>query len=196
MPADRRIQPDPWAYPVHRSAGQRNHVVRGDTVFDPIYWRTWEETLTVDYSTWLASLPQVLLPSKGSFLLILVASLLVLCFLLNVCQNLTVLGWEKIQGLVIIVIIAAWAVGALWLSTRIGVEPQYETFVEKTERTFGVSRLKCETLAGCPSDKLPEDRTPATWVQGDRYVKGWILVDNNKVSLAGSHGILLTSKES
>lgn len=132
-------------------------------------------------------LAQVLLPSKGSFLLILVASLLVLCFLLNVCQNLTVLGWEKIQGLVIIVIIAAWAVGALWLSTRIGVEPQYETFVEKTERTFGVSRLKCETLAGCPSDKLPEDRTPATWVQGDRYVKGWILVDNNKVSLAGSH---------
>lgn len=170
--------------------------MRGDTVFNPIYWRTWEETLTVDYSTWLASLPKFFLPSKGSFLLILVASLLVLCFLLNVCQNLTVLGWEKIQGLVIIVIIAAWAVGALWLSTRIGVEPQYETFVEKTERTFGVSRLKCETLAGCPSDKLPEDRTPATWVQGDRYVKGWILVDNNKVSLAGSHGILLTSKES
>lgn len=152
--------------------------------------------MTVDYSTWLASLPKFFYLSEGSFLLILVASLLVLCFLLNVCQNLTVLGWEKIQGLVIIVIIAAWAVGALWLSTRIGVEPQYETFVEKTERTFGVSRLKCETLAGCPSDKLPEDRTPATWVQGDRYVKGWILVDNNKVSLAGSHGILLTSKES
>ena len=69
--------------------------------------------MTVDYSTWLASLPKFFYLSKGSFLLILVASLLVLCFLLNVCQNLTVLGWEKIQGLVIIVIIAAWAVGAL-----------------------------------------------------------------------------------
>lgn len=34
------------------------------------------------------------------------------------------------------------------------------------------------------------------WVQGDRYVKRWILVDNNKVGLAGPHGILLTSKES
>lgn len=62
--------------------------------------------------------------------------------------------------------------------------------------TVRSGRFTCETLAGCPSDKLPEDRTPATWVQGDRYVKGWILVDNNKVSLAGSHGILLTSKES
>ena len=65
MPADRRIQPDPWAYPVHRSAGQRNHVVRGDTVFDPIYWRTWEETLTVDYSTWLASLPKFFYRQKA-----------------------------------------------------------------------------------------------------------------------------------
>lgn len=54
--------------------------MRGDTVFDPIYWRTWEETLTVDYSTWLASLPKFFYLSKGSFLLILVASLLVLCF--------------------------------------------------------------------------------------------------------------------
>lgn len=170
--------------------------MRGDTVFDPIYWRTWEETLTVDYSTWLASLPKFFYRQKARSCSFWSHRCWFCAFLLNVCQNLTVLGWEKIQGLVIIVIIAAWAVGALWLSTRIGVEPQYETFVEKTERTFGVSRLKCETLAGCPSDKLPEDRTPATWVQGDRYVKGWILVDNNKVSLAGSHGILLTSKES
>ena len=170
--------------------------MRGDTVFDPIYWRTWEETLTVDYSTWLASLPKFFYLSKGSFLLILVASLLVLCFftqrlpepyrfrmgedprISHHCHHRRLGGRSSL------------------VSTRIGVEPQYETFVEKTERTFGVSRLKCETLAGCPSDKLPEDRTPATWVQGDRYVKGWILVDNNKVSLAGSHGILLTSKES
>lgn len=153
--------------------------------------------MAVDYSSWLASLPKFFYLSEGSFLLILAASLPALCFLLNACRNLTDrLGWEKIQELGIIVIIAAWAVGALWLSTRIGAEPQYETFVEKTEQTFGVNRLKCEISGGCPSDKLPEDRTPATWVQGDRYVKGWILVDNNKVSLAGPHGILLTSKES
>lgn len=153
--------------------------------------------MAVDYSGWLASLPKFFYLSEGSFLLILVASLLALCFLLNACRNLTDrLGWEKIQECVIFVLIAAWAVGALWLSTRIGVEPRYETFVEKTEQTFGVSHLKCETSDGCPSDKLPEDRTPATWVQGDRYVKGWILVDGSKVSLAGPHGILLTSKES
>ena len=49
---------------------------------------------------------------------------------------------------------------------------------------------------GCPSKKLPEDRTEATWLQGNRYVKGWILVDGNKVGLVGSNGILLTVKES
>ena len=90
--------------------------MRGDTVFDPIYWRTWEETLTVDYSTWLASLPKFFYLSKGSFLLILVASLLVLCFFTQRLPEPYRFRMEKIQGLVIIVIIAAWAVGALWLS--------------------------------------------------------------------------------
>lgn len=153
--------------------------------------------MAVDYSSWLASLPRGLVLTEGRFLLILAASCLFLFFLFKVCENLADRsGWEKIQECVAFVLIAAWAIGALWLSTRIGVEPRYETFVEKTEQTFGVSHLECETSGGCPSDKLPEDRTPATWVQGDRYVKGWILVDGSKVSLAGADGILLTSKES
>ncbi|WP_250237777.1 hypothetical protein [Bifidobacterium longum] len=119
--------------------------------------------MAVDYSSWLASLPQGLVLTEGWFLLILAASCLFLFFLFIVCENLADRsGWEKIQGCVAFVLIAAWAVGALWLSTRIGVEPQYETFVEKTEQTFGVSHLECETSGGCPTDKLPEDRTPAT----------------------------------
>lgn len=169
--------------------------MRGDTVFDPIYWRTWEETLTVDYSTWLASLPkffyrQRLVPAHSGRIVagsVLFTQRLPEPYRFRMGEDPRIshhCHHRRLGG------------RSSWLSTRIGVEPQYETFVEKTERTFGVSRLKCETLAGCPSDKLPEDRTPATWVQGDRYVKGWILVDNNKVSLAGSHGILLTSKES
>ena len=66
----------------------------------------------------------------------------------------------------------------------------------KDGTTFNVSHLRCENIGGCPSKKLPEDRTEATWLQGNRYVKGWILVDGNKVGLVGSNGILLTVKES
>lgn len=116
--------------------------------------------MAVDYSSWLASLPKFFYLSEGSFLLILGATCL---FLFIVCKNLADrLEGEKIQGCVAFALIAAWAIGALWLSTRIGVEPRYETFVEKTEQTFGVSHLECETSGGCPTDKLPEDRTPAT----------------------------------
>lgn len=150
-----------------------------------------------DYSAWLNSLPREFHLSTGWFLIIMIVSVLGLFLMLVSCRDLTdSLGWEKCQGFITGVIIVVWAIGLLWLSTKTGTEPQYLTFTEKTERTFDVSHLRCENIGGCPSKKLPEDRTEATWLQGNRYVKGWILVDGNKVGLVGSNGILLTVKES
>lgn len=192
-----RIQPGPWACPVHRSAGQRNHAVRRGSVCDSTYRRIQERTMMVDYSDWLNSLPGEFHLNTGWFLVIAIVSVSVMFLILARCRDLTdSLGWEKCQACITSLIIAAWAIGLLWLSTTTGTEPQYLTFTEKTERTFNVSHLRCENIGGCPSKKLPEDRTEATWLQGNRYVKGWILVDGNKVGLVGSNGILLTVKES
>ncbi|MDF4081206.1 hypothetical protein PCS70_06705 [Bifidobacterium longum] len=154
--------------------------------------------MMVDYSDWLNSLPGEFHLNTGWFLVIAIVSVSVMFLILARCRDLTdSLGWEKCQACITsLIIIAAWAIGLLWLSTTTGTEPQYLTFTEKTERTFNVSHLRCENIGGCPSKKLPEDRTEATWLQGNRYVKGWILVDGNKVGLVGSNGILLTVKES
>ena len=153
--------------------------------------------MMVDYSDWLNSLPGEFHLNTGWFLVIAIVSVSVMFLILARCRDLTdSLGWEKCQACITSLIIAAWAIGLLWLSTTTGTEPQYLTFTEKTERTFNVSHLRCENIGGCPSKKLPEDRTEATWLQGNRYVKGWILVDGTRVGLVGSNGILLTVKES
>ena len=174
-----------------------NHAVRRGSVCDSTYRRIQERTMMVDYSDWLNSLPGEFHLNTGWFLVIAIVSVSVMFLILARCRDLTdSLGWEKCQACITSLIIAAWAIGLLWLSTTTGTEPQYLTFTEKTERTFNVSHLRCENIGGCPSKKLPEDRTEATWLQGNRYVKGWILVDGNKVGLVGSNGILLTVKES
>lgn len=115
------------------------------------------------------------LPPSGGREVNAIVSVSVMFLILARCRDLTdSLGWEKCQACITSLIIAAWAIGLLWLSTTTGTEPQYLTFTEKTERTFNVSHLRCENIGGCPSKKLPEDRTEATWLQGNRYVKGWI----------------------
>ena len=124
--------------------------------------------MMVDYSDWLNSLPREFHLNTGWFLVIAIVSVSVMFLILARCRDLTdSLGWEKCQACITSLIIAAWAIGLL-----------------------------CENIGGCSSKKLPEDRTEATWLQGNRYVKGWILVDGNKVGLVGSNGILLTVKES
>ena len=119
--------------------------------------------MMVDYSDWLNSLPREFHLNTGWFLVIAIVSVSVMFLILARCRDLTdSLGWEKCQACITSLIIAAWAIGLLWLSTTTGTEPQYLTFTEKTERTFNVSHLRCENIGGCPSKKLPEDRTEAT----------------------------------
>ena len=96
--------------------------------------------MMVDYSDWLNSLPREFHLNTGWFLVIAIVSVSVMFLILARCRDLTdSLGWEKCQACITSLIIAAWAIGLLWLSTTTGTEPQYLTFTEKTERTFNLT---------------------------------------------------------
>lgn len=88
--------------------------------------------MMVDYSDWLNSLPGEFHLNTGWFLVIAIVSVSVMFLILARCRDLTdSLGWEKCQACITSLIIAAWAIGLLWLSTTTGTEPQYLTFTEK-----------------------------------------------------------------
>ena len=67
--------------------------------------------------------------------------------------------------------------------------PDYPTFESHTEQVFAIKSLKCDE--GCPTKGLPYDRTSASWIQDGRLAHGTILVDGDKVGVAGPDGELL-----
>ncbi|PST47854.1 hypothetical protein COO72_10875 [Bifidobacterium callitrichos] len=61
-----------------------------------------------------------------------------------------------------------------------------EPFAAHTERVFAVTRFNCTPTHGnaaCSTDRLPADRTDATWLKNGRLVQGVIVVNGTKVSL-------------
>ncbi|MBT1162116.1 hypothetical protein JS541_09760 [Bifidobacterium sp. SO1] len=72
-------------------------------------------------------------------------------------------------------------------------DPDRTTFVEQTERTFGITRLVCDW--DCPDYKLPDDRDTASWIRGNRLEHGRFIIEGNRVGLAGPDGTLLKEAE-
>lgn len=159
--------------------------------------------MMVDYSDWLKSLG----PSDDVILFRLI-SRLILGLALGLFGYKLIIGefpiaktWDSsswriltvvlnVLGALFILACAVVMVNGMkgWIETH-AVRASAVTFTVQTERTFGIKNLKCRH--DCPAYVLPADRTSASWMQGDRFVRGTILVDGTKVGLAGPDGRLL-----
>lgn len=157
--------------------------------------------MMVDYSQWLKAIQ----PAWPVIPMLLLDFLTAVGFIWGLAQ-LTLNEHPSVRrkcmgaaGLVV-ALIAFAAMAVLFAANS----PRGESFTEQTERMFGISRLACDQSTsgskttdptGCMPYKLPGDRTPASWMQDGRLVKGTILVNGHKIGLAGADGELLKPAE-
>lgn len=71
-------------------------------------------------------------------------------------------------------------------------------FIPQTEQIYGITDLKLKTSNGewtqHSNDKLPADHTEASWLNGNTYEQGIILVKDNTIGLVDHNGNLIQPK--